>query len=485
MKNTAVLVINMQNEHLSPLGIDKNNYVRETLFIQNINVLTNTLREDGAKIIWIESEYDNSTKKENKSVIKERPPEDKYQYAPLNDEYLTRNPARKKYFAAKSFGRKTYTVINQMINKKDIILKKAWYSAFTDSELLDTLKENKITDLIITGLLTNESILATAVDAFFLKFNVFVPKDCTMTLKPKQKTLSLADIKLHYAKIHPSNKILEENKLEPLNSPITGYGANDTALYFNIIPDSIKETAFDDLMKEIEWKHMNQKTGPVPRMISIQGNLEEDKFPLYRHPIDEQPDLIKWTPTVKKIKDLIEEKLDQPINHALVQYYKNGYSFIQQHADKTLDIKKGTNIINVSFGSTRTMRLMNKKDTKPRDIQKIELINGSVLCMGWKTNLKWVHGIRPDKRSDKSKRSDELLHDGGRISLTFRTIATYQHKDGSLSGQGAPKKSSKRNHEEEAVEMLKAFGIENFHSDFDWDKNYGNGFYALNLGRLN
>jgi alkylated DNA repair dioxygenase AlkB len=306
-----------------------------------------------------------------------------------------------------------------------------------------------------------------------------------MALKPRQKTLALTDIKLHYAKIHSSNNIFEKHKLEPINRPITGYGAGDTTLYFDILSNTIKESAFNDLMKEIEWKHMNQKTGPVPRMISIQGNLGKDKFPLYRHPIDKQPDLIKWTPTVKKIKDLIEEKLNQPINHALVQYYKNGHSFIQQHADKTLDIKKETNIINVSFGSTRTMRLMNKKDTKPRDIQKIELINGSVLCMGWETNLKWVHGIRPDKRSDKSKRPDELLYDGGRISLTFRTIATYQHNDGSLSGQGAPRKKSERKHEEEALEMLKAFGIENYHSVFDWDKNYGEGFYALDLGCLN
>ena len=89
--------------------------------------------------------------------------------------------------------------------------------------------------------------------------------------------------------------------------------------------------------------------------------------PLYRHPADEPPTLVPYTPTAARIRDIVEKQLrdfgilsestaseldgnedtkEKPIlNHALVQLYRNGTDYISEHADKTIDIVHDTPII--------------------------------------------------------------------------------------------------------------------------------------------
>src|ERR1700728_2520319 len=112
----------------------------------------------------------------------------------------------------------------------------------------------------------------------------------------------------------------------------TIYGSNDSFLLLNIFPTDIADNLFIKLRDEITWNEMRQKGGRVPRDISIQGTIEiqnNDEYePLYRHPADEQPELISWTPTALIIKERIEERIEQKLNHALIQYYRNGKDFI-------------------------------------------------------------------------------------------------------------------------------------------------------------
>ena len=170
---------------------------------------------------------------------------------------------------------------------------------------------------------------------------------------------------------------------------------------------------------------------------------------------------------------------NQEFNHALVQLYRSGSDYIGPHSDKTLDIVKGTNIINFTIGCTRAMCLK-KKDGEPNTpIPRVYLSNNSVFKLGWETNRLYTHGINQDGRLDIQKSSDELAESGQRISWTFRTIGTFINRSsGEIIGQGALK-----NKPEEAIddtlEMLKAFSIENKTSNFDWEKNYGCGFNSL------
>ena len=278
-------------------------------------------------------------------------------------------------------------------------------------------------------------------------------------------------------------------------SEATVYGSNDSFLMLNIFPAERADELFTRLRDEITWNEMRQKGGRVPRDISIQGTIEKqngDEYePLYRHPADEQPALISWTPTASIIRERIEEVIEQKLNHALIQYYRNGKDFIGEHSDKTLDVLIGSNIVNYSLGAARTMILKHK--TQQGLKQRFKLPHNSLFVLGWTTNREWFHAIRQDNRLDRDKDADELAFSSQRISLTLRTVATFlNRRTGQLYGQGAQCKaleqladeSTRTNNDEEG--LLHAFSAENKQSlDFDWHHHYGRGYNALNFKVLN
>ena len=273
-------------------------------------------------------------------------------------------------------------------------------------------------------------------------------------------------------------------------------GSNDSYLLLNILPDDLAEKYFYQLRDEINWNEMRQKGGRVPRDISIQGTIikienDNEYEPLYRHPADEQPELVSWSPTALKIKEYIEELIQQKLNHALIQYYRNGKDFIGEHSDKTLDVSIGSYIVNYSLGAARTMILKHKIQDGLK--QRFKLPHNSLFVMGWNTNRQWFHSIKQDNRADRDKQQDELAFESQRISLTLRTIATFRNRrTGQLYGQGARYKTieeiadQQSTNENDEQDMLMAFSAENKLSlDFDWDKYYGRGFNALNFKVLN
>lgn len=69
------------------------------------------------------------------------------------------------------------------------------------------------------------------------------------------------------------------------------------------------------------------------------------RFPVYRHPADTSPPLRAWTPTVEAIRDHVEKTLGHPVNHALLQLYRNSEDYISEHSDKTIDVVRGSNIV--------------------------------------------------------------------------------------------------------------------------------------------
>ena len=287
-------------------------------------------------------------------------------------------------------------------------------------------------------------------------------------------------------------------------NPILGLGEGDSGLYLNVLPDNEAEEIFTKLKDEVLWGRMRNKTKCVQRLVAIQGSISSsnglDVEPLYRHPADEQPPLHPWTESVDKIRNVIQSNIlkNQPLNHCLIQLYRSGKDLISEHADKTLDIKKGTFIVNYSSGASRVMVLRSKDpirkegDKNIYQIQKVTLPHNSVFILGWETNLKWKHAINQDKRIDVLKRPDELAYDTQRISLTFRHVDTFLREDGKIFGQGGIYKSedelkdgkeepSQDEQYQESLRLLKAFSAENRESDFNWEEHYGKGFDILNF----
>lgn len=264
----------------------------------------------------------------------------------------------------------------------------------------------------------------------------------------------------------------------------------DSHYIIDVLPADTAATAFDALQQELEWSEMFHKGGAVPRLVCIQGEIDQQGVqPLYRHPADEQPPLRNWTTTVRALRDVVSQRLEQPLNHVLIQMYRHGDDYISEHADKTLDIQRGTNIVNLSLGASRTMILRPKKDALPkgqsRPSTRIRLDHGSIFVLGWETNRGMTHEIRRDKRPEAIKAPNERDYGGVRISLTFRTVATFLRPDGTLFGQGAPAQVARPASQAEEDLLLQAFSTENHQSNFDWDEIYGRGFSVVNFNITN
>jgi nicotinamidase-related amidase/alkylated DNA repair dioxygenase AlkB len=263
----------------------------------------------------------------------------------------------------------------------------------------------------------------------------------------------------------------------------------------------LKDLVFSQLYNEIRWQKMLHQQGEVPRLVCCQGAFEDDgSMPVYRHPADQTLPLLRFSPTVQIIRKQAEKLVGHPLNHVLIQLYRSGNDFISEHSDKTLDIVKGSSIVNVSFGSQRTMRLRRKKlqsnkdetledgSITQRETQRVPLPHNSMFVLGLESNNKWLHGIQPDKRLASERSEAETSHNGIRISLTLRHIGTFlDSKESTIWGQGATTEERRdaadviNGDEEEAKRIITAFSRENHDPDFDWDKWYGEGFDVLHL----
>lgn len=283
----------------------------------------------------------------------------------------------------------------------------------------------------------------------------------------------------------------------------TGLCEGDTDIIEDLLPADLEKGIFSKLSEEVSWQRMSHQGGEVPRLVAVQGQVAEDgSIPVYRHPSDEAPPLLPFSPTVLEIKTATEKHLGHTLNHVLIQYYRDGKDYISEHSDKTLDIVKDSYIANVSLGAERTMVLRTKRLGKEapaspentaaegprRQTQRARLPHNSLCRMGLRTNMKWLHAIRQDKRAEREKSTAELAFSGSRISLTFRNIGTFLNRDETVIwGQGAVGK--KREDAQpvingtgpEAIEMLKSFGAENHSSTFDWNERYGKGFNVLHM----
>jgi hypothetical protein len=255
-------------------------------------------------------------------------------------------------------------------------------------------------------------------------------------------------------------------------------------------------------------------------------------YPIYRHPADESPALRPFSPTVSQIRAHVERALQHPVNHVLIQLYRTGADYISEHSDKTIDVVRGSRIVNLSLGARRVMTLRTKKDATQqqgqgpgddepengnsssivggrvgddvtvRHTQRVSLPHNSLFVMGLTTNARWMHSVHTDKRPEDTKDPAER---GPRISLTFRHIGTFLTPPSSMVavssgssspqqqqfifGQGATGKTSTEARPvvhggEQAEGLLAAFGAENHQSEFDWDKAYGKGFDVLHFAAL-
>ena len=332
------------------------------------------------------------------------------------------------------------------------------------------------------------------------------PNSTSTPLKSPTKSL------LATSRSSPSSSLpaaMVSKKLQSLATfPIKGPGdiiaEGDSRIIYDFFPPDykhptdpsqpLKDLIFQQLYNEIRWQKMLHQTGEVPRLVCCQGAFAADgSMPVYRHPTDQALPLLQFSPKVKVIQRQAEKLVGHPLNHVLIQLYRSGQDFISEHSDKTLDIVKGSSIVNVSFGAQRTMRLRTKRaekaeDSAERTTQRVAMPHNSMFVLGLKSNQRWLHGIQPDKRLKHERSEVEEAYGGARISLTFRNIGTFlDAKESRIWGQGATAKDQRdaqdviNDDEDENENVVRAFSRENHQPEFDWDEWYGAGFDVLHF----
>jgi hypothetical protein len=93
----------------------------------------------------------------------------------------------------------------------------------------------------------------------------------------------------------------------------------------------------------------------------------------------------------------------------LVNYYRDGNSFIAQHSDNELNIKEGSTIYTVSLGETRRIEFLSL--TGAVSTQHHDLEHGSIFEMSAESQAHWVHSIDREPHRPKP-----------RLSFTFRQL---------------------------------------------------------------
>jgi ureidoacrylate peracid hydrolase len=98
------------------------------------------------------------------------------------------------------------------VSPDDIQVPKRRYSGFFQTSLDLHLRERKIEHVIVTGVVTNICVRSTVNDAFFLGYDVTVPRECVEATSPEHQETHLYDIDTHYGSVVSLEDVLAHLK---------------------------------------------------------------------------------------------------------------------------------------------------------------------------------------------------------------------------------------------------------------------------------
>ena len=92
--------------------------------------------------------------------------------------------------------------------EEDYQIPKRRFSGFYQTDLDLVLRELGRKSVVVTGVVTNICVRSTCHDAFFLGYQVIVPKDCVRATGPREQESTLWDIETHFGTVTESDKII-------------------------------------------------------------------------------------------------------------------------------------------------------------------------------------------------------------------------------------------------------------------------------------
>ncbi|MEO0312514.1 MAG: hypothetical protein RIQ89_2171 [Bacteroidota bacterium] len=115
-----------------------------------------------------------------------------------------------------------------------------------------------------------------------------------------------------------------------------------------------------------------------------------------------------WTPPILALKDYIHHQLGLTFNSCLLNYYANGHQYMGYHSDAESSLGHQPTIASISLGAERDFCF---KHQVTKQVVKLTLAHGSLLCMQGPTQHCWKHAL-PKRMHVHTPR----------INLTFRKI---------------------------------------------------------------
>ncbi|MCU0680933.1 MAG: isochorismatase family protein [Polyangiaceae bacterium] len=468
---SALIVIDLQNDFLAQGGACPRRHVDPLHLAQAITWLARAAREQGRAVVWVTSVYGELEGGEE-----------------LRGQTHVGAPC----CARGSWGAELVAGLGPVLAEgagpaDEWRVEKRWHSAFRETDLDARLRARGVSKVVLCGVATNVCVLATARDAARLGYRVEILADASAAATPSKHLRGLGEVEALGGRVRRWGEVLDEG---PGALQVKGVGSGGSALWCGALRGVLPGNAFEAIEREVAWGAMSHRGGEVPRLVAVQGaRSPEGAEPLYRHPVDEQPALADFTPAVDAVRREVERRVGHPLNHCLLQLYRDGRDWISEHSDKTLDLVRPSHIVNVSFGRLRTMALKPKHEAGVA--QRLPLPPGSFLVMDLATNRDFYHSIR-----------QEGSEGGPRISLTFRHIGTFWHPaSGAVWGVGAPSSGRAvaearasaraalapedrgRDERAEAEKMLRLFREENLDPGFD-AAAYRPGFEVVNFRSL-
>ncbi|WP_170833938.1 alpha-ketoglutarate-dependent dioxygenase AlkB family protein [Pseudomonas argentinensis] len=145
---------------------------------------------------------------------------------------------------------------------------------------------------------------------------------------------------------------------------------------------------------------------PVPRLVAWYGDSEAR----YRYSgMTHQP--LPWTPLLAEIRQHLVDALGQPLNGALLNYYRDGQDSMGWHSDDERELGAEPLVASLSLGGVRRFDLRRKGATRIE--HSLQLEHGSLLVMSGQTQHHWQHQVAKTRQPCAP-----------RLNLTFRLIRT-------------------------------------------------------------
>jgi len=193
-KNAALIVVDMQNDYISPKGSAGNrgeDCSAAIAMVPNMVRLIDEARRIGLTIVYIRTIHSEWT--DTPSWI-----------------FRTSQKSGLSTCREGSWGAEFYEGIEPLASERVVI--KHRYSGFINTDLNTVLKARNVQSVLVGGVATNVCVETTARDAYMFDYYVTMIEDCSAAYDAKLHMGTLENMRRHFGLVASSNEIIDSWK---------------------------------------------------------------------------------------------------------------------------------------------------------------------------------------------------------------------------------------------------------------------------------